>query len=109
MITSDLKLTKDRPALPRAVAALSRNPSARNAILLLLYSGCFFLSFHLAYELRFDFVVNEHFQRQVFSFLPWIVALKLILLFAFGQFRGLLSYFSLPDLERLLLASFLSF
>jgi FlaA1/EpsC-like NDP-sugar epimerase len=67
------------------------------------------LSFVLAYELRFDFAMDDNFGHQMFHYLPWIVVLKLILLFAFGQFEGLLSYFSLPDLNRLFRASFLYF
>jgi hypothetical protein len=65
--------------------------------------------FLLAYELRFDFAMDEDFKWQLFRYLPWIVGLKLILLLAFGQFEGLLSYFSLPDLERLFRASGLAF
>jgi FlaA1/EpsC-like NDP-sugar epimerase len=38
-----------------------------------------------------------------------VVGLQLVLLLAFRQFEGLLSYFSLPDLARLFWASFVSF
>src|SRR5205823_4644693 len=49
------------------------------------------------------------FKQHLFKNLPWIMALKLLLLLKFGQFEGLLSYFSLPDLNRLFWASLLSF
>jgi FlaA1/EpsC-like NDP-sugar epimerase len=106
---SDLNLTKERSKLDRAVPAWLRHPGIRKAILLFLYAGGLALSFLLAYELRFDFVMDEDFKQQLFAYLPFIVALKLILLLAFGQFEGLLSYFSLPDLDRLFRASFLYF
>ena len=34
----------------------------------------------------------------------WIIPLKLLMLGVFGQFSGLLSYFSVPDLRRLFFA-----
>src|ERR1017187_2720427 len=106
---SDLDVTKERSKLDRAVPVWSRYPLVRKAILLLLYAGGLALSFLLAYELRFDFAMDENFKLQLRGYLPLIVALQLIVLFAFGQFEGLLSYFSLPDLARLFWASFISF
>jgi FlaA1/EpsC-like NDP-sugar epimerase len=99
----------ERNKLVQAVLERSRHRLARKAILLLLYTIGLAVSFILAYELRFDFAMEDNFGRQMFRYLPWIVALKLLLLFAFGQFEGLLSYFSLPDLGRLFRASFLYF
>ena len=99
----------ERNKLVQAVLTRSRHGLVRKVILLLLYSGGLALSFILAYELRFDFAMDESFREQLVLYLPWIVALKLILLYAFGQFEGLLSYFSLPDLNRLFRASALYF
>src|SRR5438876_852206 len=106
---SDLDTTKGRSKLARAIPDWSRHPKIRKGILLLLYAGGLASSFLLAYEVRFDFAMEENFKQQLLRYLPWVVGLKLILLFAFGQFEGLLSYFSLPDLNRLFRASFLSF
>jgi FlaA1/EpsC-like NDP-sugar epimerase len=103
---SDLNLTKERSKLVQAVLAQTRHGLVRKAVLLLLYTVGLALSFILAYELRFDFAMSEGFGRELLRYLPWIVVLKLLLLFAFGQFEGLLSYFSLPDLGRLFRASF---
>ena len=102
-------LTNEQNKLVQAVLTRSRHGLVRKAILLCLYTGGLALSFILAYELRFDFYLDESFREQMVLYLPWIVALKLILLYAFGQFEGLLSYFSLPDLNRLFRASFLYF
>src|SRR5665213_3407293 len=106
---SDLNLTKERSKAGRAVPVWSRHPWVRKLILLFLYAGGLSLSFFVAYELRFDFAIEENFRAQLFGLLPLVVMLQLILLYAFGQFEGLLSYFSLPDLARLFWASFLSF
>ncbi|HZM01723.1 MAG TPA: nucleoside-diphosphate sugar epimerase/dehydratase [Candidatus Saccharimonadales bacterium] len=106
---SDLNLTKERSKAGRAVPVWSRHPWVRKLILLFLYAGGLSLSFFVAYELRFDFAIEENFRAQLFGLLPLVVMLQLILLYAFGQFEGLLSYFSLPDLARLFWASFLAF
>ncbi len=106
---SDLHLTKAPPKRDRALPLWSRHPLARKASLLLLYAAGLALSFLLAYELRFDFAMDESFKQQLWEYLPLVVALQIILLFAFGQFEGLLSYFSLPDLARLFWASFVAF
>ena len=108
-MTSDLELDKERSKLAHAATRWLRHPWVRKTILLVLYTGGLAFSFLLACELRFDFALDEHFKGQLLGYLPWIVGLKLILLLAFGQFEGLLSYFSLPDLERLFRASALAF
>lgn len=58
----------------------------------------------MAYLLRFDFRIAPEFRDQIHTHWAWIVALKLSMLFIFGQFAGLLSYFSIPDLRRLFFA-----
>jgi FlaA1/EpsC-like NDP-sugar epimerase len=76
----------------------------RTAMLLVLYTIVLSVSLWLSYELRFDFVLPPEFVTQ--SQLNWsiVIPLQLVALWAFGQFAGLLSYFSLPDLRRLFYA-----
>ncbi len=81
---------------------------ARGLFLLLAYTGIFFISLTLSYLLRFDFNVPFEYWGLYQDNLLWIIPLKLVLLFVFGQFGGLLSYFRLPDLYRLLTALGLS-
>jgi FlaA1/EpsC-like NDP-sugar epimerase len=81
---------------------------SRLSFLLALYGVVLFLAFYFAFLLRFDFRIPPEFKEQFLRHWPWVVALKLIILFLFGQFAGLLSYFSIPDLRRLFLASCLS-
>src|SRR5688500_3334841 len=83
---------------------LSKLPGTRISLLLVLYSLVLSGSYWLAYQIRFDFDIDafdpSYWDRLKLN-IYWVVVLKLALLFAFGQFSGLLSYFSLPDLRRL--------
>ncbi len=76
----------------------------RTASLSLVYAALFGASLWLSYLLRFDFAVPPTFQAQFFLACLWILPLKLICLRAFGHFGGLLSYFSTPDLKRIVAA-----
>jgi FlaA1/EpsC-like NDP-sugar epimerase len=82
----------------------------RTTLLLVLYSLVIFTSWWVAHELRFDFDVElwpDYMESRV-AFWPLVLLLKLLTLYIFGQFAGLLSYFSIPDLRRLLYSSGLS-
>lgn len=61
-------------------------------------------SMYLAYELRFDFTLSKEIQQERLQVILWAVPLKLSLLFAFGQFSGMLRYFGIPDFFRVLFA-----
>jgi FlaA1/EpsC-like NDP-sugar epimerase len=73
-------------------------------MLFLIYMTIIAGSFFLGYMVRFDFDVPADqvakWPRLLGVFLP----LQLASLFLFGQFRSLLTYFSLPDLKRLFFA-----
>src|SRR5688500_8365799 len=69
-----------------------------------LYAAIFASSLFLSYQFRFDFVVPEFYQQQFLFACLWILPLKLLCLRVFGHFEGLLSYFSTPDLSRILSA-----
>ncbi len=79
--------------------------AVRIGMLAVIYAIVLFLSRWLAYQLRFDFEVPPAFYEQFTLHWSWVLALKLSLLFALGQYSGLLSYFSIPDLRRLLYAA----
>lgn len=69
--------------------------------LLAAYAGLLALSLFLAYQLRFDFEVPMDRLQQLAEVAAWVIPLKLVLLFSFGQFGVLLSYFRLPDVYRI--------
>jgi len=62
----------------------------------LTLSGCLML----AYLLRFDFDLPRQDFLDFWRVLPWMVTPQLILLFWFGQLRGMLSYFSFRELQQ---------
>ena len=73
----------------------------RLAAVLVLYGAALVAGFCLAYELRFDFNLPSDERTRMVWFGLWIIPFKLVVLLALGQFSGLLSYFSVPDLWRL--------
>ncbi len=84
-----------------ALLSTRRPDLFRNLTLLICYTLLLTFSFYLAYELRFDFNVTQQFQTERLHALFWVVPLELIMLYVFGQFRGFLSYFRIPDLFRI--------
>jgi len=86
--------------------SLKRDLLLRNFTLLVGYTGLLIFCFYLAYEIRNDFQVAEneklHLARR--GQVMWVVPLELVILYLFGQFRGFLSYFRVPDLFRLMTA-----
>lgn len=78
----------------------------RMLALLLAYWVVLFFSYWIAFELRFDFAVTEHYEAVRANTLWWVLVLKLSLLLAFGQFESVLAYFRLPDAVRLFGALF---
>ena len=82
----------------------SLTPSARAAMLFLIYALIIAGSFILGYLVRFDFDIPTDQLAKWPRLLGIILPLQLLALFFFGQFRSLLTYFSLPDLKRLFFA-----
>ncbi len=71
---------------------------------LLIYSVSLVMSFWLAYELRSDFQPTRQDHEEFRHSLPWIVLPQLAFLMWRGQLRGWLSYFSIPEMRKLVLA-----
>ncbi len=76
----------------------------RMAVLLVTYSAVIVTATWLAYGLRFDFVVPLKHRFEIGQIWIWVWVIKLMALALTGQFSSLLSFFSLPDLQRLGLA-----
>lgn len=73
----------------------------RKGLLFVAYSVIFSVSLILAFEFRDSFRISEVTAQLVRDSLFWVVGIKLLSLTCFRQFRGLLSYFRLPDVYRL--------
>ena len=92
-------------ALTRSVIQfVLRMPGLRLLALMGAYGAVLGLSLFFAYQLRFDFVVPDNIAQNMLSVCAITVAVQLVCLFLFHQFDGLLTYFSTPDLRRLLSA-----
>lgn len=74
---------------------------SRIGLLALVYASLFTLSLLFAFEFRDNFSINDSTWNIVLNGLPAVLALKLASMLFFGQFRGLLTFFRLPDLYRL--------
>ena len=83
-------------------STLKKGPILRTAVLLIIYTAISIVSLYMGFELRYDFVVPDDAQRLRLQVISWIVPLKLSLLVLFGQLGGLLTYFRMPDLYRIL-------
>jgi hypothetical protein len=71
---------------------------------LVTYSLSLTFSFWLAYQLKADFQPTRQDQEEFTRFLPLIVLPQLVLLVWRGELRGLLSYFSIPEMRRTIIA-----
>lgn len=77
--------------------------NCRTLGLVLFYSLVCAITYWTAYELRFDFDVPEEYHLGRIRSIGWVVALQIGVLFPFRQFNCILSYFRLPDAQRLFL------
>lgn len=83
---------------------LSQIPKLRYLRVLLVigvYSVVLVASLWLAFLLRFEFVVPADVRTLLPGEFLWIIPSQLASLMVIGQFAGLLSYFSIPDLRRI--------
>ena len=83
------------------VPSLWKYPAARFVGIALIYSILLSVSLLLSFEFKDNFTVSSQSMDLIGQTLWWLVPLKLVSLMAFGQFRGLLTFFRLPDLFRI--------
>jgi len=76
----------------------------RVLLLVVIYSGAIVAAHWIAYLIRFEFHPPVDEQALFWQTLQWSLPLELLSLLLFGQFRSLLSYFSLPDARRIVVA-----
>ena len=88
--------------MQRELSPFTLSKKQRAILLAFIYADILIFSTWLAYNLRFDFDVLplEH-QPHMKTIWSWVWVVKLVALWATGQFASLLSYFSLPDLKRI--------
>ena len=93
-----------RAMINSVLRVVLRVRSVRTIALALGYSAVLALCIFLAYQLRFDFDVPQRLRPSLFFVCSLSVGVQILCMFAFHQFDGLLSFFSTPDLKRLVLA-----
>ncbi|HVW20893.1 MAG TPA: nucleoside-diphosphate sugar epimerase/dehydratase [Opitutaceae bacterium] len=79
----------------------------RFAIVLGIYALVLLGSLWMGYELRFDFEPTGEYLVHFTFIACWLIAAKLLLLWFFGQFESLLTYFGFNDAKKIFLACFL--
>jgi FlaA1/EpsC-like NDP-sugar epimerase len=80
----------------------------RRPALIVIYTAALLMCLWMAYGLRFDFNIPREYQE---IFLPcgfFVVAVEILVLNLFRHFGSITRYFSLPDVERLFLATTIS-
>ncbi|EDY84942.1 Polysaccharide biosynthesis protein [Verrucomicrobiia bacterium DG1235] len=75
--------------------------AGRFTMLVAAYSTIFVISLVLSFEFRDDFTISSATIGLILDSLFWLLPAKLASLFFFGQFKGLLTFFRLPDVYRL--------
>ena len=76
----------------------------RYVVLLLkvgVYFFCLSASLVLAYNLKYGFLIPDTVQQTMWQTVGWLVSLKIIILVLIGEFKGIFSYFRLPDLFKI--------
>jgi FlaA1/EpsC-like NDP-sugar epimerase len=78
---------------PRAILAVLHDVSAAAA------------AWWVAYLLRFNLSIEQFYLESLLVTLPWVVAVQAVVFLAFGLYRGMWRYASLPDIRRITFAA----
>ena len=68
-----------------------------------IYFFCLAASLFLAYALKYTFSIPVEVQEVMWQHIGILVPIKLLLLIALGEFKGIFAYFRLPDLVKIVL------
>ena len=98
-------LPNDRERAPFGVSS----GAIRALLLIVIYSGVIAAAHWFAFLIRFEFHPPTDPVRLFWETLQWILPVELLSLFLFGQYRSLLSYFSLPDAMRIGMMEFFKY
>ena len=99
---------EDVDSFPRHFGGWAIGQLARRAWLVFLFAVVLGFCRWGAYQIRFDFDVPKEWQVQLENHWYWVVLLQLSCLLIAGQFSGIYRYFSIPDVQSLAYAIFVS-
>jgi FlaA1/EpsC-like NDP-sugar epimerase len=88
------------------IQKLALYANLRTAYLFLFYLVICVVSFWLAYEMRFDFVLPDNHLVDRKETIWWVIPIKMLALMIGRQFDSILHYFRFPDAMRLFSALF---
>jgi FlaA1/EpsC-like NDP-sugar epimerase len=88
--------------------AMLRKSRVRTALAILHDISAVVVVWMLAYSLRFNFELPEHFSEEMQQTLLWVMPLQVAIFWMFGLYRGIWRYASLNDLRRIALAVLLA-
>lgn len=74
----------------------------RSLLVAMIYAGVIAAAYYLSYEIRFDFFVPEFYQTERVHLIWWAIGIKLVALITARQLGSMLTFFSIPDLLRLI-------
>lgn len=66
-----------------------------------VYAAIFVASLMISLEFRDNFTIRDESLKALRASVLWVLAAKFVSMYAFGQFRGLLTFFRLPDVYRI--------
>ena len=69
-----------------------------------VYGAALAAALWFACQLRFDFQMTQQSIETFWQLLPWMLLPQMVLLVWIGQIRGLMSYFSIPEMRRTAIA-----
>jgi len=87
---------------------LAQLKNSRLYLMVLIDASIFAMAYTGAYLLRFEFALTSRDLNQIMLVLPWLVPLKLAVLFSLGLYRGMWRYSSLYDFWLLALGCLFS-
>ncbi len=103
-ITDVSRAPVDAAGVDSATPGGARLDYTKVLLLGVTYSAVIIAAHWFAYLIRFEFLPPAEQRTLFWRALQWSLPVELAFLFVFGQFRSLLSYFSLPDARRVVFA-----
>src|SRR5262245_61846878 len=96
---------KQKPLTQKLVQARARG---RDVTLTVAHLLCFFVSYLMAFWTRFEFSPPPVYIELFWDTLPWIVGVKTLAFYLFGNFSGWLGFVTFGDLKALIRAALLA-
>ena len=91
-------------SLEEIISVMRSRWGLRLLSLLTAYSLCLLVCHFLAWLIRFDFAIDDYYWNELLDTVWFVILVNLLYLALFRQFSGIISFFGVRDLIRLLVA-----